>query len=73
LNFPRFQTRQPSRQNKHFGHLRWAAPTLLISVFIVTAWWLSDREHGTSGVERSFQVSSEPMRWKLEFEPSDIT
>lgn len=73
MNFPRFQTRQPSRKNKHFGHLRWAAPTLLISVFIVTAWWLSDREHGTSGVERSFQVSSEPMRWKLEFEPSDIT
>jgi len=52
-------------------HLRWAAPTLLVTVFFVTVWWLSDRENLPINFKPTFQTSSEHMRWKLEFEPSD--
>ncbi|PUE31534.1 hypothetical protein B9Z52_11660 [Limnohabitans sp. Jir72] len=44
-------------------------PTLLVTAFSLTIWWMSDREHSPTDVEKTFQSTSEPMRWKLQFEP----
>ena len=46
-------------------------PTLLVTAFSLTTWWLSGREHSTSNTGETFQTASEPMRWKLEFEPDN--
>ena len=46
--------------------MRWAAPTLLVAAFGLTAWFLSDRSTSTE----NHQHSTESLRWKLEFEPS---
>jgi hypothetical protein len=46
-------------------------PTLLVTAFSLTIWWMSGREHSTSNTGETFQTASEPMRWKLEFEPDN--
>jgi L,D-transpeptidase catalytic domain len=73
LNFPRFPHRKAPPKSKSSRHLRWAAPSLLVAAFSVTAWWLSDREHIPATIQETFQASPEPLRWKLEFEPSLAT
>lgn len=65
MNFrrPVIRMQTPSR------HWRWSIPSLLVLAFSVTAWWFSDRAHLPTGM----QPHAEPMRWKLEFEPHDVT
>jgi L,D-transpeptidase catalytic domain len=50
--------------------LRWAVPTLLVASFGLTGWWLSNHNRLPASLQDSFKASPEPMRWKLEFEPS---
>lgn len=66
MNFPRFPNRQQRNQRKASWHLRWAAPTLLVAAFGLTAWSLSDRPT----LPEISQPTAEALRWKLEFEPS---
>jgi hypothetical protein len=51
--------------------LRWAAPTLLVLVFVVTTWLLTHRQDIETGLQEAFPTAQVPLRWKLEFEPSD--
>ena len=71
MNFPRFPHPQRPKQRNTSWHLRWAAPTLLVAAFGVTAWFLSDREDLAEKVEQTLHISEPTMRWKLEFEPND--
>jgi L,D-transpeptidase catalytic domain len=70
LNFRRTKTPAAPSQRNTTWHLRWAMPTLLVTAFGVTIWWLSDREHSPLSTKESLQAVSEPMRWKLEFDPA---
>lgn len=45
-------------------------PTLLVASFGLTGWWLSNHNRLPASLQDSFKASPEPMRWKLEFEPS---
>lgn len=71
MNLRRYLNPSKKPKNKSTIHLRWAAPSLLVAAFFATAWWLSDREHLPTSIQESFQASPDPMRWKLEFEPSE--
>jgi hypothetical protein len=73
LNFRRIATPSSHRKSSKSWPLRWALPTLLVAAFGVTAWWLSDREHLPASLQKNFQATPEPMRWKLEFEPGITT
>lgn len=48
-------------------------PALLVIAFSTTVWWFSDPAHAPFDLQDEFKSSSEPMRWKLEFEPSPAT
>jgi hypothetical protein len=53
--------------------LRWVLPTLLMVAFGVTAWWFSGRAQLPMGIQERLNNTSEPMPWKLEFEPHNLT
>lgn len=69
MNFrrPAIRRRAASRR------FRWTLPTLLVLTVSAATWWFSDRGHLPANIQESFQAPSEPMRWKLEFEPEGTT
>lgn len=72
MNFPRFRSNRPLKSSKPTRFLRWAAPTLLVLVFGVTTWLLTSRQSLQTSFQEAFPPTQTPLRWKLEFEPSDI-
>lgn len=71
MNFPRFKTPRSPKPSTRKNHLRWAAPTLLVLVFGVTTWLLSNRQSIQTSLQEAFPGDQPSLRWKLEFEPND--
>jgi L,D-transpeptidase YnhG len=42
-----------------------------VLVFVVTTWLLTHRQDIETGLQEAFPAAQVPLRWKLEFEPSD--